>query len=111
VLRLVEALRRKGSYRLDTPSDSSATDVVWAVKAASRYVPKATCLTQSLTAHCLLDRLGYPAKLQIGVARGKEGALEAHAWVEIEGETLIGSLPDLSRFSKFPTLDAKMQRF
>lgn len=111
VLRLIETLRRKGLYRLDTPSDSSATDVVWAVKAASRHVPKATCLTQSLAAHCLLGRLGYPAKLEIGVARGNDGALEAHAWVEAGGEAVIGSLPDLTRFSKFPPMDAKMQRF
>jgi hypothetical protein len=111
VLRLVEALRRKGLYQLDTPSNLSVSEVVWAVKAASRYVPKATCLTQSLTAHCLLGRLGHPAKLEIGVARGQDGALEAHAWVEAGGETLIGSLPDLTRFSKFPPLDAKMQRF
>jgi hypothetical protein len=111
VLRLTETLRRKGLYRLDTPSDSSVSEVVWAVKAASRYVPKATCLTQSLTAYCLLGRLGHLAKLEIGVARGKEGTLDAHAWVEVDGETLIGSLPDLSRFSKFPPLDAKMQGF
>ena len=111
VLRLIETLRRKGLSRPDTPSDSRVSEVVWAVKAASRYVPEATCLTQALTAHCLLGRLGYPSKLEIGVARGKEGALEAHAWVEVGGETLIGSLPDLTRFSKFPPLDAKMQRF
>ena len=111
VLRMVEALRRKDLSRPDAPSYSSAGEVIWAVKAASRYVPEATCLTQALTAHCLLGRLGHPAKLEIGVARSKEGALEAHAWVEVGGETLIGSLPDLSRFSKFPPLDAKMQGF
>ena len=111
VLRLIETLRRKGLSRPDTSSDSRVSEVIWAVKAASRCVPEATCLTQALTAHCLLGRLGHPSKLEIGVARGKGGALEAHAWVEIRGETLIGSLPDLSRFSKFPMLDAKMQRF
>jgi len=110
VLRLVETLRRKGLPR-KTPSCSSVAEVIWAVKTTSRYVPEATCLTQALTAHCLLGRLGHPAKLEIGVARGKDGALEAHAWVEVAGETLIGSLPDLTRFSKFPPLDAKMQRF
>lgn len=111
VLRMVEALRRKGLSRTDSPSHSSVGEVIWAVKAASRWVPEATCLTQALTAHCLLGRFGHPAKLEIGVARGKEGALEAHAWVEVGGETLIGSLPDLSRFSKFPPLDTKMQSF
>ena len=41
--------------------------LVWAVGAASRYVPKATCLAQALTIQLFLKQSGRPASLHIGV--------------------------------------------
>jgi hypothetical protein len=64
--------------------------IAWAVTAVSRYVVKATCLTQALTLQVLLQKEGYNAALRIGVIRNEEGQLHAHAWVESEGEVLIG---------------------
>lgn len=76
-----------------------ARRIAWAVRAASRYVPQATCLPQALVAQFLLRQNGYPADLQIGAARRADGKLEAHAWVTGEnGTILIGGLPDLDRF-------------
>src|SRR5215831_18997330 len=69
---------------------SSPEQVARAVTAASRYVPRATCLTQALAAQVLLTRQGYPVSLRIGVAKGEGGRLEAHAWVENQGEVVIG---------------------
>lgn len=60
------------------------------VMIVSRYVPRATCLTQALTAQILLKRYGHPAELKIGVARGKAGELQAHAWVTSDGVVIIG---------------------
>jgi hypothetical protein len=71
--------------------------VVWAVNVASRVVPHATCLTQSLAAQILLARDGYPADLHLGVARA--GAhFEAHAWVECNGRVVIGNV-DVGRYT------------
>jgi Transglutaminase-like superfamily len=68
-----------------------ATQVVWAVTAASRRVPgSATCLSRALTVHAMLLRRGYPSCLHIGVIRSGQGELEGHAWVESEGRILIG---------------------
>src|SRR5437762_9506584 len=69
---------------------SSPDQVARAVTAASRYVPRATCLTQALAAQVLLTRQGYPVCLRIGVAKGEGGQLEAHAWVENQGKVVIG---------------------
>src|SRR5205823_5961740 len=38
---------------------------VWAVQAATRYVPHATCLTQALAGQILLKLEGIPASVQI----------------------------------------------
>jgi hypothetical protein len=61
--------------------------VRWAVARAAQPVPGATCLTQALAAQILLARAGYPSSLRMG-ARRRDGALEAHAWLE-DGERIV----------------------
>jgi hypothetical protein len=71
--------------------------IIWSVHVASRFVPRATCLTQSLAAEILLKRHGYHAELRLGVAREGE-QFDAHAWVESNGRVVIGNI-DLSRYT------------
>lgn len=78
------------------------------VTVASRYVPRATCLTQALATEVLLGRYGYPATLRIGVARSRAGELQAHAWVESEGAVVIGgSEIELQKYAPFPALEGE----
>jgi len=80
--------------------------IAWAVRAASQYVPNATCLTQALAAQIMLARHGYPANLRIGVALGERNTLHAHAWVESDGTVLIGGgamLEQLTPLANFET--------
>ena len=63
-------------------------EIVWSVRVASIYVPKATCLIQAITAQILLSRYNYLSKLKIGVMKGHE--FEAHAWVEINDKIVLG---------------------
>lgn len=64
--------------------------LVWAVGAASRYVPRATCLAHALAIQLVLKQSGRQASLHIGV-NGVEGDhLDAHAWVESQGKVLFG---------------------
>ena len=72
--------------------------IAWAVCAVSRYVPKATCLVQALTAKVLLERAGYSADLRFGAARNARDEFEAHAWVETAGHIVTGG-SDVERFS------------
>ncbi len=87
---------RKGISRLMVPGRVPAHQVMspqrisWMVMAASRYVPRATCMTQALAAQILLVRRGYDAMLRIGVARDNRGAFVAHAWVEQDGRVIVG---------------------
>lgn len=86
----------------------SQSQVAWAVGLMSRYVPKATCLTQALAAQSLLAWFGYQVLLRIGVARSKDGVFEAHAWVESGGIVLLGgSNTELERFTVLRSFDGK----
>lgn len=67
----------------------SAEQLSWAVRAVSRYVPRATCLTQALVLHILLRREGLPSRIRIGVSKDA-GHFEAHAWVESQDRVVIG---------------------
>lgn len=80
----------------------SAGRIVWAVLAASRYVPRTrTCFPRALAVHTLLTRHGLTSELRVGVAREGDGALEAHAWVECDGRVVIGG-GELDRYVAFP---------
>ena len=83
-------------------------EIARAVRAASRMVPGATCLTQALAGQILLSRAGYDSELRIGVCRHAEHGFEAHAWLEHRGEILLGELGDLSRFTPMAPLQGHL---
>jgi len=83
------------------PSDDGSVPVeaiVWAVRRASMLVPGATCLTQALVGRVLLARAGHGSELRIGVEKSPAAGFAAHAWLEHDGEVVLGELEDLSRF-------------
>jgi hypothetical protein len=83
--------------------------VTWAVGAASRRIPRATCLTQAVAAQLLLRRFGYASSLCLGVARGSKGEFLAHAWVERDGRVLIGG-PQSLGFTRLPALNTTLPK-
>lgn len=78
--------------------------IAWAVTRASRAVPGAACLTQALAAQVLLERHGFPARVQVGVRRSDGAQLLAHAWVESDGRILLGGT-DLSGYTPLAVLE------
>jgi hypothetical protein len=81
----------------------SPWQVAWAVRLASRYVPRATCLCQALTTQILLSWYGHASRLNIGVASAQ--TFEAHAWVECGGNVVIGGAERLNRFTSILMVD------
>jgi hypothetical protein len=72
-----------------------------AVLVASRHsIYRATCLRQSLALWWLLRYHGIETNLRIGVKSG-DGGLEAHAWVELQGQPLNDALDVHLHFSPF----------
>lgn len=70
--------------------NSSVEKLSWSVSAASRFVPRATCLAQAVALHILLKRAGHQSRLRIGVS-SKPGEFESHAWVENHDHVVIGN--------------------
>ena len=88
----------------DAIAGTPTNELVWAVKASSRRIPGATCLTQALTLHKLLRAAGHSSKIEIGVAKSTERGFQAHAWVESEGQTLLSSPLEASAYRRLLTL-------
>jgi hypothetical protein len=105
-------LRVAGSHRilsgLGRPLASRSGVDLAAARQAARAVARAaghapyggTCLSQSIALVWLLRRRGLAAHLRLG-ARRREGALEAHAWVEHGGVVLNDTPTVAQRFSPF----------
>lgn len=75
----------------------------WVNVAARRSPFRAACLTRSLLLEWLLRRRGVPGQLRIGV-RLDGAALDAHAWVEVEGVP-VNDKPDIAQhFAPFDDL-------
>ena len=89
ILRFLSRL--SASRSAETSHGSVAPSAIpWAVEAASRAVPRATCLTQAVAAKLLLRLSGEDAQFCLGVAYTSEGALRAHAWLERDGRAILG---------------------
>ena len=81
---------RRVSAKAARGTAGTLKQLVWAVETVSRYLPYATCLTQAMAAQALLFRSGFPAELEIGVAKDDDHHLRAHAWVVCYGQVVLG---------------------
>lgn len=86
-----------------SPSDlESAQRLAHLISIAGRHGPiSATCLRQSLLLYGLLRRRGLQPDLRLGVRKQAE-AIDAHAWVELEGQALA---PTPIQHQAFPKPD------
>lgn len=87
-------------------SRPSPEKIAWAVATASRIVPRGgNCLVRALATGVVLNRHGYSSELKIGVMKPVGGGFEAHAWLESEGQVLIGDF-QLDRYVPLASPDA-----
>lgn len=78
----------------------------WAIGAVAERVPwRADCLLRAMAAERILRDAGHAPQFQLGVARGGENELKAHAWLTCDGETITGG--DWSAYTALitPALD------
>ncbi|OUL32377.1 lasso peptide biosynthesis B2 protein [Nostoc sp. 106C] len=87
--------------KLQAVDEAFVNKVAWAVRVASPYL-RAVCLPQALATQVLLARCGYPTQLRIGITRSKGGQISAHAWLESQGEVVIGSAGNMARYIPVP---------
>jgi hypothetical protein len=106
-LRMTGRVRAAGAAGVDGPT---VRDIAQAVRRASRAIPGAACLPQALAGDILMARAGHDVEMRIGVGRHPERGFEAHAWLEHDGEVVLGELPDLARYSPMPSLQPYLGR-
>lgn len=86
-------------------------DICWAVSRAGKaFFTDHGCLSQALLGELLLVRQGVPARMRVGVRKGSEGDLQAHAWVEVNGKVVIGGEPELVGFQSFPEVQRVLEQ-
>lgn len=61
------------------------------------------CLTQALAARWLLGRAGYAAELKLGARREGDRFL-AHAWLEMDGQVVLGGAASPSLYAALTTV-------
>ena len=103
-VRLVLGVRRAVSPSLEA---IRVRRLAWAVQAAARRIPGASCLTQALALQYLLARAGHTAEVHIGVAKHCARGFEAHAWLEYRGEILAGDNGELERYAPILAVSGK----
>jgi len=89
------------------PADMPVSRLEWAVRAASRRIPMASCLTQALALQFLLVRSGRASEVHIGVRKDAEAGLQSHAWVECEGRMLLSAPSEIIGYSRLLALGAR----
>ncbi len=108
-VRRLLAFMCQGRYGRDSAHQLPPDRIAWAVHVVGRNVPGTkNCLVQAMATEALLARRGHPSRLRIGVARGRRGQLEAHAWVEGEGRILIGGV-GADQFTPLPAFESEGQ--
>ena len=108
IQRVCEYLGRTRQSRRG--SAAGTREIVWAVRLASRYVPRATCLVQALATQILLARHGHAGQVHIGVALGAKQGFRAHAWVESQGKVLVGGSDELDDYAPLLVLDGSTRQ-
>jgi hypothetical protein len=96
---VIRVLFRRNLPGPKVSEEVSPARLVWAVRAASRVIPGATCLTQALSLKLLMHSYGQPSRVQIGVAKDGEG-FQAHAWVEHADTILLNTRTEIASYAR-----------
>jgi len=95
-----------GAIKLGKQSDVTLPDCVWAVEASARRLPWRTmCIEKGIAVQRLLRGAGIDAILHYGARTCPEaGKLEAHVWVSVADEIVMGSeeAPAFTEITSFP---------
>ena len=89
-------MRFDGKIDSNQPANTNRQDdIIWAIrKTGEKLYGENTCLPLALAGQLQLNLHGFPARTQLGVSKTDEGMIKAHAWVECNGDVVIGG-PEL----------------
>ena len=90
---LIDFLHQKSPLdeRTFSQESSTAQRAAYCVELVSRLHPlDPTCLKKALVLYALLTRRGFDVRLFIGAAKTKGSELDYHAWLEHQGQVILG---------------------
>ncbi len=96
---------KESSFDIDSSHYKFIRKVAWAVNRASQITPwKSKCLVQAITAQRILRRHNIYSTLYLGVAKGNEKKIIAHAWLRsgaiiVTGYYEMDNFKEIARFS------------
>lgn len=102
--RKVAAAASRPGRKAAAADSQTVRRVRGSVQAWARRVPwRTVCFQKGLALHWMLRRRGIGSVLLYGARREGEG-LEAHVWVDVDGETVIGGreAPSFACLARFP---------
>ncbi|MDW3223639.1 MAG: lasso peptide biosynthesis B2 protein [Paracoccaceae bacterium] len=81
--------------------------ITHAVAHIARFVPDASCLTQTISCQAILSWKGIPSTITMGLKKDEGGALKAHAWLSWHDQVVLegneGTLVDFAKILDLPT--------
>ena len=96
---------RFGAVPLKGRAARGSAECVKAIESVSRRLPWRTkCIEKGLAVQRLLRSGGVDALLHYGARHAENGMLEAHVWVSVDGETVIGGdeAPGFAELAQYP---------
>lgn len=109
--RAKSLLHRLSAGAPQNPSASSASPEVWttaqlAAFAAKHSLGRPSCLARSLALWWMLRGRGIASEIRIGVRPAQAGktGIDAHAWVELNGQILNDSPATIAQFAVFEAM-------
>ncbi len=98
-----------GRHMARSPEETGAAPaelldrISWAVTTASRHLPwDCLCLAQAMAGKAMLKCRGVPCTLYLGLAKGSEAQLQAHAWLQC-GERILTGQRGMTGFTVIAT--------
>lgn len=81
--------------------------ITHAVARIARFVPDASCLTQTISCQAILSWKGIPSIITMGLKKDEAGALKAHAWLTWNDQVVLegneGTVSDFAKILDLPT--------
>ena len=101
---LLARTRQDRHARTNTSAAEMNRRVAWAVGAvASRLPGRTSGLIEAIAAEAMLLRRGYECELRLGVppSGSANAPFTAHAWIEHQGDVVVGDVHDLHHYAVF----------
>lgn len=108
--RIRAALVRPCSDDPQVNRRATVARITRSVERISRFIPDASCLTQTISCQAILSWKGIPSTITMGLKKDSPGAVKAHAWLSWNGQVVLeGNEDSVAEFSKILDLSTPVR--